>query len=134
YVVVDAVFVAPGGVALEAEHEARHLPVVANRATGKAAPDVVAVCVAEAGGRIDVIAEADRPAGIEADIEAGPIIEWDDRRRRFHRQISRPNDCRREKQGGDRAEEEVLCHGCLSKLSRWSLWVDGIDALMMTTH
>src|SRR6185437_13450102 len=60
----------PVDVAFESEHGLAHLPVVANRAAGQTAGDVVAARRQGSGN----IRTAEAAAAVDTDIKAGPII------------------------------------------------------------
>src|SRR6516164_8424543 len=109
-----AVFANPGRVTFETEHEARHLPVVTERAADQSALHTKSFLGKVEPEGIDVIAAAERAAAGDTDVEAGPVVD-DDRWRRLDRQISGESCRRTENQSGDCAEYDVLSHVCPSK-------------------
>src|SRR5262249_20761946 len=104
-----AVDVAPVDVAFEAKHELVELPVVADGAADQAAVDVTA-------GRPERVAEAraaEAVAAVDADVEAGPIVDRRDIGRRRSRRRHAPRDiCRRSLSETEREH----AHACEQKL------------------
>src|SRR6516225_7897738 len=109
-----AVFANPGRVTFETEHEARHLPVVTERAADQPALHTKSFLRKVLPEGINVIAAAERAAASDADVEAGPVVD-DNRWRRLDRQISSESCRRTENQSGDCAEYDVLSHVSPSK-------------------